>query len=96
MAIRTNRAVDIQRLTDATEGLKGYVDRYIAHAQSEAVPKAVTLKVLDLHDAIDVIGEVFGRYYSLFTAATLVELTPVIQHDWKAIFRKLWDRQALS
>jgi hypothetical protein len=36
----------------------------------------------DVHEAIDVIGEVFSRYYPLFTAASMVILEHVIQHDW--------------
>jgi hypothetical protein len=36
----------------------------------------------DVHEAIDVIGEVFSRYYPLFTAASMAILEPVIQHDW--------------
>jgi hypothetical protein len=38
----------------------------------------------------DVIGGIFARYSSLFTAAGYVTLVPVIQHDWKAVFREPW------
>lgn len=87
-------SADLGRLTDASASIKGYVDRHIAHAQWEAVPTAITLKVADLHAAIDVIGDVFRRYYSLLTASSMPDLVPVIQHDWTAIFRVPWDPQS--
>lgn len=39
------------------------------------------LKLEKVHDAIDVVGEVFTKYSGLLTAATWFELTPVIQHN---------------
>lgn len=39
---------------------------------------------------IDVIGELFKRYYNLLTASSYVMLEPVIQHDWLAAFRVPW------
>lgn len=89
-------ATDLERLTEAATSIRGYVDRHIAHAQSTAVPAEVTLRVADLHAAVDVIGDVFSRYYSLLTASTMIELVPVIQHDWTAIFRQPWDPASSS
>jgi hypothetical protein len=45
-----------------------------------------------VHDAIDVIGHLFKKYYNLFTATSYVFLEPVIQSDWKAVFRVPWMR----
>ena len=87
-------SADPHLLADAATSIRGYVDRNVAHAQSSAVPSEVTLKVADLHAAIDVIGEVFRRYYGLLTASTMYDLVPMIQDDWKAIFRMPWDAQA--
>jgi hypothetical protein len=89
-------SADLERLTNASASIKDYVDRHIAHAQSAAVPAAVTLKVADLHAAIDVIGEVYQRYYTLLTASSMLDLVPVIQHDWTAIFRRPWAAGPLS
>ena len=55
-------------------------------------PAEVKLRFNDIHDAIDVIGELFQRYHLLFTAADMVDLVPVIQHDWLAPFRQPWIR----
>jgi hypothetical protein len=43
-----------------------------------------------VHEAIDVIGDLFTRYHNLLAANSHVELTPAIQHNWKAIFRVPW------
>jgi len=59
---------------------------------ADAASPAVTLKLQDVHAAIDVIGRLFGRYYSLFTASTMLQLAPVFQDDWKAVFREPWSR----
>jgi hypothetical protein len=93
-------AADLVRLTDGSEVVKRHVDKHIAHSEDRGpVPKDPgetapedTLKLSDVHDAIDLIGEIFTRYYSLFEAAGMVTLEPVIQHDWLAPFREPWIR----
>lgn len=35
----------------------------------------------------------FRRYYGLFTASTLATLTPILQHDFFAVFRRPWMRE---
>jgi hypothetical protein len=42
--------------------------------------------------AIDLIGATFNKYFPLFTAAAMHQLTPVFQDDWKAVFRVPWMR----
>ena len=39
---------------------------------------------------IDVIGDLFRKYYNLLTASSYAFLVPVIQHDWLAAFRVPW------
>jgi hypothetical protein len=36
--------------------------------------------------------DLFKKYYNLLTASSYVMLVPVIQNDWKAIFRQPWMR----
>ena len=52
----------------------------------------VTLTLKDVHDAIDVIRDLFKRYYNLLTASSYGSLVPLIQHNWKAVFREPWLR----
>jgi hypothetical protein len=44
----------------------------------------------ELHDAVDTVGRVFRKYANVLTASTYIDLEPVIQHDWRAIFRQPW------
>jgi hypothetical protein len=81
---------DLAILTEAAQGVKRYVDTHVAHA--DAVSPAVTLTIRDVHDAIDVIGDLFKKYYNLLTADSMAFLEPVIQHDWTAVFREPWIR----
>jgi hypothetical protein len=76
----------------AASKVKIYVDEHIAHAEASAVATDVTLNLNDIHAAIDVVGDLFKRYYSLLTASSFGSLVPVIQHDWKAVFREPWLR----
>jgi hypothetical protein len=85
-------AADYDNLMKAAAKVKAYVDRHVAHADTRAVSAKVTLTLDEVHDAIDVIGERFQRYYSLFTRASMPELVPAIQHDWKAVFHVPWER----
>jgi hypothetical protein len=85
-------AADLVALTDAAARVKYYVDQHVAHADASAASASVTLTLDEVHDAIEVIGDLFRRYYNLLTAASYVELVPVIQHDWLAVFREPWLR----
>jgi hypothetical protein len=87
-------AGDFDALTAAAAQVKAYVDQHVAHADASAVSKAVTLTLKDVHDAVDVIGRLFGKYYNLLTASTYLFLVPEIHHDWKAIFRVPWMQTA--
>jgi AbiU2 len=88
---------DLKRLRNESNAVKKYVDKHIAHSEDPGPPKdpgtappETTLTVDEVDHAIDVIGEIFTRYYSLFTAAGMAFLEPAIQHDWLAPFRQPW------
>jgi hypothetical protein len=85
-------AADFDALTAAAAEVRNWVDRHVAHADASAVPASVTLTLQDIHDAIEVIGELFGRYYTLFTAADMPDLVPLLPPDWKAVFVEPWIR----
>jgi HEPN superfamily AbiU2-like protein len=85
-------ATDLDVLTAAAFKVKGYVDQHVAHSDASAVPASVTLTLKDVHEVIDTIGHLFKKYNNLLTASTYVFLVPVIEHDWKAIFREPWIR----
>jgi hypothetical protein len=95
--------VDLETLVSASRKVKEFVDEHIAHsgaglrkatpshpAAAESVPPDVTLTAREVHEVIDVIGDLFRKYYNLLTASSFVFLEPAIQHDWLAVFREPW------
>src|SRR6185503_12401717 len=62
---------DLKRLRDESEIVKKYADKHIAHSEDPgppqdpgAAPPEAIVTVDDVDHAIDVIGEIFTRYYS--------------------------------
>lgn len=87
---------DAVAVSAAGEDVKKYVDTNIAHTSADPVAREVTIKVDDVHQAMDTLGKVFRRYYGLFTASTLATLTPILQHDFFAVFRQPWMREGYT
>jgi hypothetical protein len=81
---------DLDALRTAAASVKAYVDEHVAHAEAKSLPPEVTLTLKQVHDAVDVIGDLFKRYYNLLTASSYLDLVPVIQDDWLAVFRVPW------
>lgn len=81
---------DLERLRQSADKVKAYVDEHIAHL--DAKPRPAELTIGEIHEVIEPIGELFGRYANLFTAASWAMLTPAIQDDWLAPFRVPWIR----
>ncbi len=79
---------DLTRLAEIAETVKSYVDQHVAHSDQKPGETMPTFN--DIDAAIDVIGDLFTKYVLLLTAAGYAQLTPVIQHNWKAIFREAW------
>lgn len=103
-------AADLLELREGSRKVKEYVDRSVAHLDARMIssgdgpptatpPDAPTrrgseLTLNEVHDAIDLIGRLFQKYGNLLTAASWVELTPALQHDWEAVFRIPWIQDA--
>lgn len=85
---------DLARLDSAGEAVRKFANKHVAHSQAYAKAPTVTLTLKDVHDAIDVIGELFAKYYEMLTAGSYVQLVPQIQGgDWTAVFRQAWQRE---
>jgi AbiU2 len=97
-------AADLAKLRDGSRKVKEYVDQNVAHLDARTLPggggappdapkrKGSELTLNEVHDAIDLIGDLFKKYGNLLTAAAWADLTPAIQHDWEAVFRVPWIR----
>jgi hypothetical protein len=81
-----------ERLTTLPDPILDYVAKHVCHIDRSRPEPTVNLN--RLHDASVVVGEVFNKYAALLTATSWAELTPVIQHNWEAIFREPWIRRA--
>lgn len=81
-------AADLAALTATAEKVKNYVDRHLAHSDRGGSKDIPTFD--EVHAAVDQIGELFKKYALLLTAGGYVQLVPVIQDDWQAIFLKPW------
>ncbi|MFN8113184.1 MAG: hypothetical protein U0R51_08285 [Solirubrobacterales bacterium] len=91
-------ATDLERITAASSSVRTYVNENVAHSEARGpIPPEVAAREAediptldDIHAAIDVAGDLYKKYYGLFTASTLVDVTPIVQHDWRAPFRMPW------
>jgi hypothetical protein len=81
---------DLVALESASNSVKRYVDRHLAHSDTHPIPAADLPTVSDMHEVIDQIGFFYNKYTYLLKAATWGTLVPVMQHDWKAAFRQPW------
>lgn len=79
---------DIARLDAAAATIKRYADEAVAHAAEDVAEEVPTWA--ELHAAIDVVGDLLQKYYSLLTASSIWQMLPVIQEDWLAPFRQPW------
>ncbi len=79
---------DLQRLEDNALEITTYVNRHVAHA--DARPMQTLPTYAELNSAIDTIGDLFKRYYTLVTVESYLELVPTPQYDWEAVFREPW------
>ena len=87
---------DLATLIAAAEKVKKYVDCNIAHASGDPVVRQTALNVGEVHKAMDVLAELFYRYYTLLTGTTLATLTPILQHDMFGVFRQPWMREGYT
>jgi hypothetical protein len=92
-------AADLTELRQGSKKVKVYVNKHVAHFDEGGISgtpstpgkKEIELPTLnEVHGAIDLVGRLFRKYHALFTAGDILKLTPVLQHDWEAIFRVQW------
>lgn len=79
---------EINRLEDAIEIVKKYVDKRIAHHEDKAnipIPRFE-----DLNSAIDFYGNLHQRYHIIFTGNSLPDLLSEWLYDWKEVFHYPW------
>ena len=81
-------AEDIYNLDKKTCYLEKYIDRRIAHFDAR---KKITIPSWnELNDCVDIIGDIFNKYYTLIRCGSYIQLHSEIIGNWKAIFRVPW------
>jgi hypothetical protein len=85
----TTQAIAVRRQADTGRGVAS-LGKLIEEISDDAGRLTREFTLDEVHEAVDVIGKLFERYYNLLTASFFTELVPVIQHDWMAAFRVPW------
>ncbi len=81
-------AADLKALVEGGKKMRDYVNRHVAHVDrrgSKTIPN-----YNDIDDAIDLLGDVFQKYFAMLTAASHTQLEPAFQEDWTAPLRTPW------
>lgn len=81
-------AADIQKLRDATARCEDFADKRVAHRDKREPRVLPTYNEVD--GCIDLLDEVYVKYFLLFHAKAMDSLLPTWQYDWKEIFRTPW------
>lgn len=79
-------AADLATLKSRSEAVAAFASRTVAHIDRRGMKQLPTFD--DLDDSIDVVGDMYKRYYLLIDGASLLDVAPAIQHDWKQPLRR--------
>ena len=79
---------DLARLRDASTRCEDLADKRVAHRDKREPKELPTYN--DVHACIDLLNDLYVRYFLLFHACSMDTLLPVYQGDWKAVFRIPW------
>jgi hypothetical protein len=79
---------DIDRLKAAAQATKKYTNKYIAHLDRHPTTVPVPT-LLEIEEAIDLIGELLRKYTMLLTGADL-KLGINVLFDWTTVFTVPW------
>ena len=79
---------DCSQLVKMIDGVKGYVDKRVAHYDREGPTTVPTFA--DLNECLDFVEDLLIKYLAVFRAESWRSVLPVWQHDWKQIFRHPW------
>jgi hypothetical protein len=80
---------DLKLLRDETQSVRAWATKEVAHYDLNKGTFEVGLTFGHLHSAVDLVGELFQKYYSLIRA-THVLLDKLVMPPWPVIFRVAW------
>jgi hypothetical protein len=81
---------DLKALADASDRIKRYADKVVAHDTVEGLRQDDVLNFSEISACVDVISKITIRYIATLTGAGYSSLSPVAQYDAFDIFRFEW------
>lgn len=78
---------DQDRLQGVAGRVRLFVNKRLAHSTRDF---ETSVKMKDLDDALDVMGELLKRYFHLLEQESLISAEVAITTDWKAVLRIPW------
>lgn len=78
---------DIQRLVKVFDDSSGFTDRRLAHLDKRE-PTSIPM-YSEIESWCDVLNEILRKYMLIFRAVDY-KVAPILEHDWKSIFRTAW------
>ena len=82
---------DIQELQASVVAVEHYVDRRIAHLDRRGLGQQPIPVFNDLTQALKTLERLIIKYHLLLKGSSQATLLPVIQFDWKDVFRFTWE-----
>lgn len=79
---------DIEALRDAAQTVSVYVNKHLAHLERKANVAIPT--VVEIDDAINLLGEMVRCYLLLLTGQNLAHVEPILLFPWTAVFDQPW------
>jgi hypothetical protein len=79
---------DLEQLKMKAQKCEKYGDKRVAHFDRKGPDHIPTFK--ELNDCMDFLEGLIKKYLRLFRADVYLQILPVFQYDWKAIFREPW------
>lgn len=81
-------AADLGNLKLRARKCEEWADRRLAHRDERDVTSPPTF--IDVDESVDILDKLYVKYHLLFRAGSYDTLEPVVQYDWKAVFREPW------
>ncbi|SDH66311.1 hypothetical protein SAMN05216603_111167 [Pseudomonas benzenivorans] len=79
---------DLACLRDISRRCEDFADKRVVHCDKREPKELPTYNELDA--CIDLLDQLYSRYFLLFHASNMESLLPTWQYDWKAVFRVSW------
>jgi hypothetical protein len=79
---------ELQELRERAKRCEAYADKLVAHLDEQPPKDIPTFQ--ELYDTVDFAETRLKKYYCLLKGSSLTSVTPVVQENWKKVFRIPW------